>query len=125
MHCLSLCIGYGVGLKENTITRTVMDPLTKVKFKKREVVTTGGAFPEGTAVIRKLRSVNKYFASTQMRGLPQQGGLIDVDVRVASVVKLFQRSIVNYTAYQWYFQTFPDAKKIKKYFRVFLILTGN
>ncbi|KAG3111459.1 hypothetical protein PI125_g9092 [Phytophthora idaei] len=124
MHCLNLCIGYGVGLKENVIYRVVTDPVTKAKMKKRIFMTEGGAFPEGFAVIRKLRALNKFFANTvavqrghkltevqQLHGLPEISGPIDIDVRVESVVKLFQRSIVNYTAYQWYFRTVPDAKK--------------
>ncbi|KAG6966960.1 hypothetical protein JG687_00004543 [Phytophthora cactorum] len=112
MHCLNLCIGYGVGLKENVIYRVVTDPVTKAKMKKRVFVTEGGAFPEGFAVIRKLRALNKLFTNTVavQRG-HKISGPIDIDVRVESVVKLFQRSIVNYTAYQWYFRTVPDAKK--------------
>ncbi|KAG3020149.1 hypothetical protein PC120_g9451 [Phytophthora cactorum] len=100
MHCLNLCIGYGVGLKENVIYRVVTDPVTKAKMKKR-VFVTEGAVQRG----HKLTEVQ------QLHGLPEISGPIDIDVRVESVVKLFQRSIVNYTAYQWYFRTVPDAKK--------------
>jgi hypothetical protein len=129
MHCLNLCIGYGVGLIENVQTRLTEDPVTKEKVKERVFVTEGGQFREGACVIRKLRALNKYFASStavqrghrlaevqRFEGLPELGGMIDVDVRVASVVKLFQRSIVNYTAYESYFRSVKEAKDDREVF---------
>ncbi|KAJ8519120.1 hypothetical protein ON010_g18113 [Phytophthora cinnamomi] len=95
MHCLNLCIGYGVGLKENTQSQTYKCPKTKVMMKRQIIVTVGGEFREGSNVIRKLRELNKYFTSSlavqrqhaltkvqKSCGLPELGGLIDVDVRV-------------------------------------------
>ncbi|OWZ01430.1 hypothetical protein PHMEG_00027181 [Phytophthora megakarya] len=103
MHALSLCLGYGIGLKENT--------------KNKKVVTEGGEFKEGGRVIRKLRALNLYFGSTKspqriarlkevqrLFKLPQLAALIDVDVRIGSVIKLLQRSIINYAAFKAYFQ---------------------
>ncbi|OWZ14566.1 hypothetical protein PHMEG_00011940 [Phytophthora megakarya] len=105
MHCLNLYIGYGVGLKENTRKITIVNPITKEKIK-REIVTEGGEFREGHNLI-DLQTLHN---------LPVLSGIIDVDVRVASVVKLFQRSIVNYLAYQRYFQSVKEAKKDEKVF---------
>ncbi|KAG1711378.1 hypothetical protein DVH05_008632 [Phytophthora capsici] len=129
MHLLNLCIGYGVGLKENVQNQLVMDPVTKRSQKQRTYVTKGGQFGEGAAVIRKLRTLNNYFASStavqrghrlaslqRFNSLPELAGLVDVDVRVASVVKLFRRSIVNYAAYKLYFETVKDAKDDKAIF---------
>ncbi|KAJ8574493.1 hypothetical protein ON010_g4721 [Phytophthora cinnamomi] len=93
-------------------------------MKQRIIVTDGGEFREGSNVIRKLRELNKYFASSlavqrrhaltevqKSHGSQELGGIIDVDVRVASVVNFFQRSIVNYTAFEWYFKNGKDGKK--------------
>ncbi|GMF46556.1 unnamed protein product [Phytophthora fragariaefolia] len=44
------------------------------------------------------------------------GGLIDNDVRVASIVKLFHRSIVKYTAYERYFHSGKETSKDKAVF---------
>ncbi|KAG3168355.1 hypothetical protein C6341_g11335 [Phytophthora cactorum] len=68
MHCLNLCIGYGVGLKENVIYRVVTDPVTKAKMKKR-VFVTEGAVQRG----HKLTEVQ------QLHGLPEISGPIDID----------------------------------------------
>ncbi|KAL3662394.1 hypothetical protein V7S43_012721 [Phytophthora oleae] len=113
MHALNLCIGYGVGLKENMRSMQEIDPKTKCGVKRSVVVTQGGEFQEGAQVIRKLRALNKYFASSKspqridglkqvqkFHKLPQLAALIDVDVRVAFVVKLLQIYIVNYPAFR-------------------------
>ncbi|ETI43532.1 hypothetical protein L914_11067 [Phytophthora nicotianae] len=52
MHALNLCIGYGIGLKENLRNDYVLDPKSQTFVKKRVVVTMGGAFPEGSALIQ-------------------------------------------------------------------------
>jgi hypothetical protein len=111
MHALNLCIGYGTGLKEY-----VKDPKTNTFVKRRVVVTKGGSFPEGGVIVRKLRAINHFFASSRLpervarltnvqkfHTLPVLAALIDVDVREASTIKLFRRSIVNYAAYQAFF----------------------
>ncbi|GMF34809.1 unnamed protein product [Phytophthora fragariaefolia] len=129
MHCLNLCIGYGVGLKEIKKLKFYDRPIGNQKLKRRVIVTGGGEFPEGSRVIRELRNLNKYFASAtavqrghmltkiqQFNGLPELVGLIGIDVRVASVMKLLQRSIINYPAFQWYFQSVRDDEKDKYVF---------
>ncbi|KAG2759622.1 hypothetical protein Pcac1_g28362 [Phytophthora cactorum] len=76
MHCLNLCIGYGVGLKENVIYRVVTDPVTKAKMKKR-VFVTEGAVQRG----HKLTEVQ------QLHGLPEISGPIDID-RISGIFEL-------------------------------------
>uniref|UniRef100_H3GMY1 Uncharacterized protein n=1 Tax=Phytophthora ramorum TaxID=164328 RepID=H3GMY1_PHYRM len=129
MHALNLCISYGIGLKENVRNEYMKDERTKLFVKKRVVVTQGGAFPEGGAVIRKLRNLNNFFASSKsperiarlrdvqnFHKLPQLAALIDIDVRVASTIKLFRRSIINYPAFQAFFQNANVAKDQKNVF---------
>uniref|UniRef100_H3H8J3 Uncharacterized protein n=1 Tax=Phytophthora ramorum TaxID=164328 RepID=H3H8J3_PHYRM len=129
MHALNLCISYGIGLKENVRNEYMKDERTKLFVKKRVVVTQGGAFPEGGAVIRKLRNLNNFFASSKsperiarlrdvqkFHKLPQLAALIDIDVRVASTIKLFRRSIINYPAFQAFFQNANVAKGQKNVF---------
>ncbi|KAG1708730.1 hypothetical protein DVH05_022355 [Phytophthora capsici] len=68
-------------------------------------------------LIRKLRTLNNFFSSSRsseriarlkqvqiFHRLPELATLVDVDVRVASTVKLFRRSIINYPAFQAFFQ---------------------
>ncbi|POM64623.1 Hypothetical protein PHPALM_19819 [Phytophthora palmivora] len=52
IRSLNRCIGYGIGLKKYPI-----DPKTNQAVKNRVIVTDGGPFPEGGAVIRKLRAL--------------------------------------------------------------------
>lgn len=81
-------------------------------------MTEGGAFLEGGAVIRKLRVLNNFFASRKspervarlaeaqcFHKLPQLAALIGVNVRVAPTIKLFERSIINYPAFQAFSRT--------------------
>uniref|UniRef100_H3GSQ5 Uncharacterized protein n=1 Tax=Phytophthora ramorum TaxID=164328 RepID=H3GSQ5_PHYRM len=100
MNALNLCIGYGIGQKENVRNEYMKDTRTKLFVKKRVVMTQGGAFPEGGAVIQKLRNLNNFFASSKsperiaslrdvqnIHKLPQLAALIDIDVRVSSTIK--------------------------------------
>ncbi|KAL3658150.1 hypothetical protein V7S43_016781 [Phytophthora oleae] len=113
MHALNLCIGYGIGLKENVRNEYVLDPSTKLPVKKKVLVTKRGAFPEGGKLIRKLRALNNFFASSRsaeiiarlkqvqkFHQLHELAAMVDIDVRVASTIKLFRGSIVNYAAFQ-------------------------
>ncbi|ETM41676.1 hypothetical protein L914_12568 [Phytophthora nicotianae] len=99
MHVLNLCIGYGIGLKENVRNEYILDSKTSDFVKKR------------------LRALNNFFASSRsseriahlkqvqmFHRLPELATLVDADVRVASPVKLFRRSIINYPAFQAFFQ---------------------
>ncbi|OWY95928.1 hypothetical protein PHMEG_00033933 [Phytophthora megakarya] len=110
MHCLSLCISYGVGLKENTKTKKAVDLITNKRTKKS---VKAGEYRESTRVIRKLRKLNKYFVDPRATHL---GGVFNVDVRGTSVVVLIQRSITNYTSYMWNFQRDKDSNKDKVFF---------
>ncbi|KAL3659236.1 hypothetical protein V7S43_015814 [Phytophthora oleae] len=88
-----------------------------------------GAFPEGGAVIRKVRALNNIFASSRsperiaklkeaqtFYNFFQLGAMVDIDVRIASTVKLFRRSIVNYPAFNAYFQRADLTKSEKAVF---------
>ncbi|KAL3666654.1 hypothetical protein V7S43_008284 [Phytophthora oleae] len=102
----------------------------KVCIKKKVVVTEGGAFPkEVLFVIRKLRALNNVFASSRsperiaklkevqtFYKFPQLAAMVDIDVRVASTVKLFRRSIVNYPAFNAFFQRADLTKSEKAVF---------
>jgi hypothetical protein len=113
MHVLNLCIGYGIGLKENMKTKRTVDPITGTTTTVKEAVSEGGPLPEGADVIRKLRSLNNYFCTPKRReklariqdahALPLLSPLLDVDVRVASACRLMRRSILNYTAMMLFF----------------------
>jgi hypothetical protein len=120
MHMLNLCIGYGIGMKENTRIRSLIDGDSNKTKKARCVVTEGGALPEGASVIRKLRALNNFFNSPQRVDrlrklqdslcLPTLKTVVDVDVRVASTCNLMKRSLVNYPAYKAYFRKHaPDT----------------
>ncbi|KAG3141806.1 hypothetical protein C6341_g19619 [Phytophthora cactorum] len=70
---------------------------------------------EGRNLIKRVRALNNYF-STQQRckrseevqelyWLPKIGATLDCDTRVAYTVKIFQRSILDYSAFRGYFQS--------------------
>ncbi|KAI9992334.1 hypothetical protein PInf_017731 [Phytophthora infestans] len=114
MHVLNLCLQYAIGMTENKETVEVYDPATNSCKREKRYCTVGGAFEEGRDLIKRVRALNNYF-STQQRcqrlekmqefyGLPKIGPTLDSDTRVAFTVKLLERSIVNYSAFQYYFQ---------------------
>jgi hypothetical protein len=113
MHILNLCIGYGIGMKENVRTTKTTDPTTGATTSVKSFVTDGGALPQGADVIRKLRALNNYFCTPKRReklaliqdahSLPVLAPLLDIDVRVGSACQLMRRSIVNYTAMKLFF----------------------
>ncbi|ETK79010.1 hypothetical protein F441_15373 [Phytophthora nicotianae CJ01A1] len=98
MRLLNLCIGYGIGLKDNIQT------------------VTGGN------VIKKLRNLNNHFRSPKQRealkniqaalSYPELEPLTDVDVRVANTCKLIRRSVVNYSAFEAYFKFTKDSSSV-------------
>ncbi|KAE8984529.1 hypothetical protein PR003_g24858 [Phytophthora rubi] len=65
MHVLNLCLVYGLGMRENGESIYVVDPNTNVMTKQRRVCTMGGAFPEGAALVYKVRSLYNYFKTPQ------------------------------------------------------------
>ncbi|KAL3674049.1 hypothetical protein V7S43_000001 [Phytophthora oleae] len=95
MHTLNLCIGYGIGLKENVRNMYVPDPKANEineYIKKKVAMTKGGSFPEGGVIIRKLRLLNNFFASSRsperiakrkevqkFYKLPQLSAIVDID----------------------------------------------
>ncbi|KAE8956173.1 hypothetical protein PR002_g31555 [Phytophthora rubi] len=114
MHILNLCLQYGIGMRENKDTVEVYDPMMNTRKREQRYCTVGGAFQEGRDLIRRIRALNNYF-STQQRCkrledvqkffcLLSMGTTLDCDTRVAFTVKLFQQTIVNYSAFAFYFQ---------------------
>ncbi|OWZ04495.1 hypothetical protein PHMEG_00023591 [Phytophthora megakarya] len=103
MHLLNLWVGYGVGMKANKQTAVVT------------IVTPGDSLEEGGAVIQKLRNLNNYFRSPKQRNTskkiqevmpyPELDPMIDKDVRVTYTCKLTRGSVVNYAAFEAYFQS--------------------
>ncbi|KAI9996870.1 hypothetical protein PInf_000133 [Phytophthora infestans] len=67
MHLLNLCIGYGIGLKDNIQTTTVWNEFTGSWDKIATTVTPGGALYEGGDVIHKLRNLNNHFRPPKQR----------------------------------------------------------
>ncbi|KAE9306014.1 hypothetical protein PR003_g21345 [Phytophthora rubi] len=114
MHVLNLCLQYAMGMRENKETVEVYDPDTNTRTRQKRFCTVGGAFEEGRDLVKRVRALNNYF-STQQRCkrledvqefycLPNVGPTLDCDTRVAFTVKLFQRTILNYSAFRCYFQ---------------------
>ncbi|POM59447.1 hypothetical protein PHPALM_31825 [Phytophthora palmivora] len=108
----------------NVRNNYIKDATTKLYVKKRVVMTKGGAFLESGAIITKLSALNNFFASSklperiarlkdvqQFHKPPQLTVFIDIDVRVASTIKLFQRSIINFPAFLAFFQNADLSKK--------------
>ncbi|OWZ02320.1 hypothetical protein PHMEG_00026136 [Phytophthora megakarya] len=79
------------------------------------IVTPGGSLEEGGTVTQKLRNINNYFRSPKQRNTlkkiqealsyPELDPMADKDVRVAYTYKLIRRSVVNYAAFEAYFQS--------------------
>ncbi|KUF82615.1 hypothetical protein AM587_10008456 [Phytophthora nicotianae] len=86
MHVLNLCLQYAIGMRENKETVDVYDPATN--SCKRENATR----------CQRLEKTQAFY------GLPEIVPTLDCDTRVAFTVKLLERSIVNYSAFQYYFQ---------------------
>ncbi|KAE9354579.1 hypothetical protein PF008_g4457 [Phytophthora fragariae] len=115
MHLLNLCIGYGIGLKDNIQTVTVWNDSTNSWDKVVTTVTSGGSFDEGGDVIQKLHNLNNYFKSPKQRNAlrkiqealsyPELDPMTDKTVRVAYTCKVIRRSVVSYSAYKAYFQS--------------------
>ncbi|KAE9331295.1 hypothetical protein PR003_g15077 [Phytophthora rubi] len=86
MHTLNLCLQYAMGMRENKETVEVFDPKTNSRKREQRYVTVGGVFEEGRDLVKRLAPT------------------LDCDTRVAFTVKLFQRSILNFSAFRGYFQ---------------------
>ena len=106
MHVVNLVMGYGLGVKENTKTKSVADEKGVVK-KVQYMVTPGGAFPEGARLVETARKCVNYFsASPQRKGkletqriamdLPQVTLRNFPETRVAYVVPTYQSLMANH-----------------------------
>jgi hypothetical protein len=109
MHKLSLCLLYGLGLKENTRQDSTC------------TVTPGGKFEEGLRVVKMLRDLATFF-NTPMRlqklmqlkevyNLPPVNVAIDAKTRVGYAVTLLRRSVYNYFAFAKYFDTATSTEQ--------------
>ncbi|ETP40711.1 hypothetical protein F442_12006 [Phytophthora nicotianae P10297] len=86
VRVLNLCLLYGIGVRENCKTVSMLDPATGKQKIERRLCTVGGPFPEDAALIKKVRNLNNYFNSPQWVGC------------------LSKRTIVNYPVFKAYFQ---------------------
>jgi hypothetical protein len=117
MHQLNTAMKYGFGLLENTRSSIFLDANNqKVKLangkwmRVSEIVTPGGAFPEGKELIKKLSSIATYFDHPQRLerlrvvqqhynvpvGSPSRPG----STRVSSIHKLLSQSLYFYWSLQ-------------------------
>ncbi|KAG1687186.1 hypothetical protein DVH05_005353 [Phytophthora capsici] len=120
MHLLNLCIGYGLGVKNDIQTNSVWNAACHSWDKVVTIVTPGGTLEEGGEVIQKLRNLNNHFRSPKQRNAlkkiqealsyPELEPMIDKDVRVAYTCKLIRRSVVNYAAFEAYFQSTKESR---------------
>ncbi|KAL3673973.1 hypothetical protein V7S43_001658 [Phytophthora oleae] len=114
MHVINLCLQYALGIRENKETVSVYDPITNTNKREKRYCTIGGAFEEGRLLGRRVRDLNNYFSTEQrcqrleevqgFYSLPKLAITLDCETRVAYTVRLFQRSMVNYSAFQGNFQ---------------------
>ncbi|POM81342.1 Hypothetical protein PHPALM_702 [Phytophthora palmivora] len=61
MHLLNLCIGYGLGLKDNIQDVTVWNESQNAWENVVQTVTPGGALDEGGDVVQNLCNLNNHF----------------------------------------------------------------
>lgn len=87
MHVVSLCLGYGFGVKENTRSRQEAGENGQTK-KVTTVVTPGGPFPEGARLVKASRQSVNFFDKS-----PQRKEKLD-DVRKAMDLPII--ALVNF-----------------------------
>ncbi|ETP36930.1 hypothetical protein F442_15207 [Phytophthora nicotianae P10297] len=98
MHLLNLCIGYVLGVKNNSQTNGVWNAACHSWDKVVAIVTPGGYLEEESVdVIQKLRNPNKHFRSPKQRNAlkkiqkplsyPELDPMVDKVVRVAYTCK--------------------------------------
>ncbi|KAG1697093.1 hypothetical protein DVH05_017479 [Phytophthora capsici] len=119
---LNLCIGYGIGLKDNIQTNSVWNAACHSWDKVVTIVTPGGSLEKGGEVIQKLRNLNNHFRSPKQRNAlkkiqealsyPELDPMTDKDVRVAYTCKLIRRSVVNHAAFEAYFQSTKESTSV-------------
>ncbi|KAE8898609.1 hypothetical protein PF002_g30943 [Phytophthora fragariae] len=133
IHVLNLCLNYGVGLRDNTESVYLVDPVTQLARKKKRVCTPRGGFDESHKLMIKVRALNNYFSTPQRvnrlkeiqgyHGLPALETIDDGDTRVATITTMFRRTILNYPAFQQYFQPRSEQADSKDESSVFSSLT--
>lgn len=122
MHVLSLVLGYSLGVKENTKTERIAGANGTVQ-KTKTIVTKGGPFTEGMAIVKSSKSVVNYFG-----GSPQREEALDkcrehftyptitlvnpAETRVAYVVKMFRTIIPNVFLLNKMFDSCDEFDKI-------------
>ena len=74
MHQLNLCLNYGLGICENYNSEDMIDDNGVVirnssgnKVIRKVIVTPGGSFIEGEALVKKLKALANYFDSPQRK----------------------------------------------------------
>ena len=106
MHIVQLVMGYGLGANENTRTSTETDEKGVAK-KVQRIVTPGGAFPEGSRLIKCCRTLGLFFNKSPQRisawdtqrdarELPKINFVDLAATRVGSIVMMFQSLMANY-----------------------------
>ncbi|OWZ14249.1 hypothetical protein PHMEG_00012303 [Phytophthora megakarya] len=128
MHVINFCLEYALGIRENKDTVVVYDPSTNTKKREKRYCTVGGVFEEGRLLIRRVRDLNNYFCTEQrcqrlgevqaFYSLPKLTTALDCETRVAYTVRLFQRAIVNYSAFQGYFQKCDSSDDVAVFERL-------
>jgi len=107
MHVVNLVIAYALGIKENTRSQ---DEIVDGAIKRvHKIVTPGGEFKQGMAIIKAGRAIVNFFGSSPQRkhkleairelyGLPSIQLTNYPDTRVSFASKLFQTLMANYHA---------------------------
>mmetsp|Transcript_32277 Transcript_32277/g.67858 ORF Transcript_32277/g.67858 Transcript_32277/m.67858 type:complete len:853 (-) Transcript_32277:67-2625(-) len=106
MHIVSLIMGYGLGVKENTKTKKFTDDKGVVK-KVQSIVTPGGAFPEGKRLVKGGRNCVNYFSKSPQRKekMDAQRKIMDLstvalmnfpETRVGYIVTTLQSLMANH-----------------------------
>jgi hypothetical protein len=118
MHILNLVLLYGIGLRDNVKTQKVIGE-DGVERKVQDVVTSGGAFPRGSQIIQSLRSICKYFGTSQRLSRlnniqdinhgPMGAPILDGKTRVASCHRLLQSSILHFWTMQKFYESVSNS----------------
>ncbi|KAG2936460.1 hypothetical protein PC116_g16578 [Phytophthora cactorum] len=105
MHMTNLCISYGLGVRDNTSTKTSYNLKTRSRQTITKTTTPSGDFEEGKEVIGQLRALNKYFSAgnrgshlTRVQSALSRPELVSIvypETRVAVCCKLLCCSIIN------------------------------
>ena len=91
----------------------------RIKRKVQDIVSRGGAFPQGSQIIQCLRSICKYFETSQrlsrLRNIQDinhgsmGAPILDGKTRVASCHRLLQSSILHFWIMQKYYESVSNS----------------